>query len=100
MFVLFNIIFLIAAMILDNIFGTTIGELPYGLFYFLYAIAVIIPGLAVSIRRLHDTDRSGWNILWSLLPLVGGIILIVYTVQDGTQGENQYGPNPKETNAI
>jgi uncharacterized membrane protein YhaH (DUF805 family) len=51
--------------------------------------------LSCQIRRLHDTGRSGWNVLWPLLPVIGGIVLFVYTVQDGEAITNEYGPNPK-----
>jgi len=61
----------------------------------LYSLAVIIPGLAVAIRRLHDTDRSGWNLLWGLVPLVGGFILLYFYVSDGDLGLNRFGPDPK-----
>ena len=60
-----------------------------------YALATLIPGLAVTVRRLHDTDRSGWNILWGLVPLVGGFILLYFYVSDGDQGPNRFGPDPK-----
>jgi uncharacterized membrane protein YhaH (DUF805 family) len=60
-----------------------------------YALATLIPGLAVTVRRLHDTDRSGWNILWGLVPLVGGFILLYFYVTDGDQGPNRFGPDPK-----
>lgn len=60
----------------------------------LYTLAVLIPGLAVSVRRLHDTDRSGWWILLALFPCIGGIILFIFMVQEGTNGENQYGEDP------
>lgn len=96
MFALFNIIFIIIAMILDNILGTTAGELPYGVFYFLYVLAIFIPGLAVSVRRLHDVGKSGWMYLIVLIPLIGAIWLLVLMVTDSISGENQYGPNPKE----
>jgi uncharacterized membrane protein YhaH (DUF805 family) len=96
MFVLFNFIFIIAAMIIDNIFKTTIGGLPYGVFYCLYVLAVFIPSLAVAVRRLHDVGKSGWMILVALIPIVGAIWLIVLMVTDSIPGENQYGPNPKE----
>lgn len=95
MFVLFNMIFTIVAMILDRITGLTIGELPYGVFYVVYMLAVLIPGLAVMVRRLHDISKSGWMVLIALIPIVGAIWLIVLAVQDSTPGENQYGPNPK-----
>lgn len=58
-------------------------------------MAVFIPSLAVGVRRLHDTGKSGWFLLIGLIPLVGGIILFVFTVQDSAAGDNQYGPNPK-----
>jgi uncharacterized membrane protein YhaH (DUF805 family) len=96
MFALFNVIFIITAMILDNVLGLTIGELPYGVFYFLYSLAVLIPGLAVYVRRLHDIGKSGWMILIALIPLIGPIWLLVLTLTDSNHGENQYGPNPKE----
>ena len=96
MFALFNIIFLIAAMIIDNIAGTTIGVLPDGLFYFVYALAVFIPGLAVGVRRLHDVGKSGWFYLIILIPIVGAIWLLVLFCTDGVVGQNEYGINPKE----
>lgn len=100
MFTLFNIIFLIVALILDNILGTAIEDVGYGLFYFLYALAVLIPYLAVSVRRLHDVGKSGWMILISLIPIIGGIWLLVLMVTDSNPGENQYGPNPKESYSV
>jgi|WetSurMetagenome_2_1015567.scaffolds.fasta_scaffold00373_25 uncharacterized membrane protein YhaH (DUF805 family) len=95
MFALFNMIFIIVAMILDNVLGLTVGGLPYGLFYFLYALVIIIPGLAVSVRRLHDIGKSGWMILISLIPIVGGIWLLVLMLTDSNPGDNEYGVNPK-----
>jgi len=96
MFVLFNIIFVIVATILDNILGTTVGELPYGIFYFLYVLAIFIPGLAVTVRRLHDVGKSGWMYLIVLIPIIGAIWLLVLVATDSNPGENQYGQNPKE----
>lgn len=97
MFVLFNIIFLIIAAILDNVFGLTFSrEIPYGYIYMLYALIVLIPGIAVSIRRLHDISKSGWWYLIAFIPLIGAIWLLVLFVTDGTPGENQWGMNPKE----
>ena len=54
-----------------------------------------IPYLALSVRRLHDTNRSGWNLLWGLMPGIGGIILFVFTVEKGVSGDNRFGPDPK-----
>ena len=62
----------------------------------IYALATLIPGLAVLWRRMHDTNRSGLNVLWLLLPLVGWIILIVRLAKNGTEGSNDYGPDPKQ----
>lgn len=100
MFYLFNMIFFLVAALLDNLLGLTIdsgygGSLPYGWIYMLYSLAVMLPGLAVSIRRLHDLGKSGWWIFISLIPLVGGIWLIVLLVTDSQPGPNQYGLNPK-----
>jgi uncharacterized membrane protein YhaH (DUF805 family) len=95
MFALFNMIFIIVAMILDNVLGLTVDKLPYGLFYFLYALFILIPGLAVSVRRLHDVGKSGWMILISLIPIVGGIWLLVLMLTDSNPGDNEYGVNPK-----
>ncbi|MBQ9607502.1 MAG: DUF805 domain-containing protein [Lachnospiraceae bacterium] len=61
----------------------------------LLSLAILLPTIAVEIRRLHDIGKSGWFILLNLIPCIGQIILIVFCVQDSQPGENQYGPNPK-----
>lgn len=61
----------------------------------IYGLAILIPGIAVAVRRLHDTDRSGWWALLGLIPIVGTIILIVIMCFDSTPGTNRFGPNPK-----
>ncbi len=65
-----------------------------GLVLISYVLAMLIPSLAVSVRRLHDTNLSGWWLLIGLIPL-GGIVLFVFHLLDSTPGPNQYGPNPK-----
>jgi uncharacterized membrane protein YhaH (DUF805 family) len=65
----------------------------------IYGLAVLIPSIAVSVRRLHDTDRSGWWVLIVLVPIVGALVLLYFMVQDSKPGSNQYGPNPKEVAA-
>ena len=60
----------------------------------LVSLALIIPGLAVSVRRLHDTGRSGWFLLLGLIPVVGGILLLVWTCTRGTEGPNRFGADP------
>jgi uncharacterized membrane protein YhaH (DUF805 family) len=63
--------------------------------YVIYALAVLIPGLAVAVRRLHDTDKSGWWILIGLIPIAGIIVLIVFWATDGSPSPNQYGASEK-----
>ncbi|MFJ4842982.1 DUF805 domain-containing protein [Streptomyces sp. NBC_01166] len=88
MFVLFN--FIIAVVL--SLLGLAIdSQIPY----IIYLLAVIIPTIAVVVRRLHDTGRSGWWILISFVPLVGGIILLVFMCLEGVREVNEYGPNPK-----
>ena len=66
-----------------------------GVLFELYTLAVEIPVLAVSVRRLHDTGRSGWWLLINFLPVIGWIIFLVFVLQDSQKGANKYGPNPK-----
>lgn len=61
----------------------------------LWGLITLIPNLAVSVRRLHDQDKSGWMILVGLIPLIGGIWLLILYLTEGTRGPNQYGPDPK-----
>jgi uncharacterized membrane protein YhaH (DUF805 family) len=96
-FVLFNIVVGIVLAWIDALFGTVISSshIGLGLLSSIYGLAVLIPSLALTIRRLHDIDRTGWWILIGLVPLIGAIVLLVFAVLDGTKGSNQYGPNPK-----
>lgn len=89
MFTLISVVVSIALTIIDTVAGTSpvIGAL--------YSLAVLLPSLGVAVRRLHDTDRSGWWLLIGLVPLVGGIILLVFLASDSKSHENGYGPNPK-----
>ena len=64
-------------------------------FYFIYALALLIPSLAIAVRRLHDTGKSGWMILLGLIPFIGFIILIVFYVQP-SDGPNEYGAGPED----
>jgi uncharacterized membrane protein YhaH (DUF805 family) len=61
----------------------------------IYALAVFLPSLGVLVRRLHDTDHSGWWIFITLVPIIGAFVLLYFLVIDGTPGDNKFGPNPK-----
>jgi len=100
MFVLFIFIVAIVLSIVEGIVGLSgsIGG-AYGPLTLLFLLAIIIPSLAVGIRRLHDTNRSGWWILISLVPIIGSLILIYFYVLPGTIGANEYGPDPKGTDS-
>ncbi|SHF65231.1 Uncharacterized membrane protein YhaH, DUF805 family [Mariniphaga anaerophila] len=89
MFVVFNIIFSAAAGAIDSILGT------YMVFAGIYALALLIPALAVSVRRLHDIGKSGWMLLIVLIPAIGAIWLIILMATEGQSTNNQYGANPK-----
>lgn len=98
-FVLFNILTAIAASIIGCIIGYIIGGTTTSItigtaFYYLACLALLIPGLAVSVRRLHDTDHSGWWLLAGLVPVIGGLAILVLTLMD-SKPDNQYGRNPK-----
>jgi uncharacterized membrane protein YhaH (DUF805 family) len=60
----------------------------------IYALAILVPSLAVQVRRFHDQDKSGWFILLGFIPAVGGLIVLVFMCLPGTPGSNQYGPDP------
>ena len=96
MFVLFNLIFSSIARFIDNVLGLTIEPLGYGYMYMLYVLIMIIPVLAVTVRRLHDVGKSGWMYFIILIPIIGLIWFLVLMATDSSPGENQYGKNPKE----
>ena len=93
-FFLLVMILYVVALILDVALAA-VNEDFSGIFIGLTYLALIIPGLAVSVRRLHDTNRSGWWMLISFVPLVGGIVMLIFTVTEGNSYENRYGPDPK-----
>ena len=89
MFMLINIIFSLLTSVIDGITNTMFISS-------IYSLALLIPQLSAGARRLHDTGRSGWwQLLW-LVPVIGWIVLIVFLAQDSHEGENDFGPNPKE----
>lgn len=66
----------------------------------IYILGTIIPWIALTTRRLHDTNRSGWWQLISFVPYIGGIVLFIFTLFDGTPGENDYGVDPKGRDGV
>lgn len=93
-FVLFYLLIHIVLGLMDGILGSQRRE-GAGLLGSLFALAMLLPTLAVAVRRLHDIGKSGWWLLVSLVPLIGGLILLVFAVRDSEPGDNAYGPNPK-----
>src|SRR5450755_2727913 len=94
-FVLFNIIISVVLSVCDVFVGTYSAAASVGILSGIYTLAVLIPGIAVTVRRLHDTGRSGWWILIVLVPIIGGIWLLVLMFFDSQPGDNAYGPSPK-----
>jgi uncharacterized membrane protein YhaH (DUF805 family) len=93
-FFLFNILACILLAVIDGVI-TYYTETPLTILTGIYSLAILIPGLAVLIRRLHDIGKSGWMMFVGMIPLVGPIWLFVLLVTDSNPGDNKYGPNPK-----
>lgn len=98
-FFLFNALTYFALTFADIAFGLFDKETSIGLLSTIYWLAVAIPGIAVAVRRLHDIGRSGWWLLIVFIPLIGGIILLIFAIRVSQPGDNQYGPNPIENSA-
>jgi uncharacterized membrane protein YhaH (DUF805 family) len=88
-FSLFATILYLAVSIVDAAIGSSVLGI-------IVALALLLPSLAVTVRRLHDTGRSGWWILIGLIPLVGAIVLLVFECQNSQLGSNNFGPSPKD----
>ena len=104
MFYLFNIIFAVVAAVADNILGTDFkmgggygyeASMGYGWIYTLYTLAVIVPDIAVIVRRLHDVGKSGWWYFIIIIPCIGAFWFLYLMVQDSSPLDNEYGPSPK-----
>ena len=94
-FVLFNFLIYIVLFAADMAIISN-GSAGLGIFSGIYALATLVPSLAVAVRRLHDIGRSGWSILFGLIPLVGAILLLIWYTTDSQAGSNAYGLNPKD----
>lgn len=96
MFFLFNILIGFGIVVLSGIAGAVMDILGTlgTLVYFLYFLAIMMPSIAVGIRRLHDTGKTGWFMLIAFVPCIGGIALLVLLALPGDAAQNQYGPSP------
>ena len=94
-FVLFYVLVYLVLAAVDGLTGTYNADAGVGLLSGLYVLATFLPSLAVTVRRLHDTDRSGWWVLINVVPVIGGIVLLVFMCLDSQPGANRFGPNPK-----
>ena len=94
LFFLFVIVLSTILGFVDGIVGTFDEITGYGLFSGIFILLILIPNISVGVRRLHDTDRSGWWLLLGIIPLVG-LVLLVFFCLNGTTGENRFGPDPK-----
>lgn len=94
-FTLFFALIWLGLMVVDAATGSFDEHLGVGILSALWAVGCMVPSLAAGVRRLHDTGRTGWWMLVSVIPLIGPIVLLVFCALDGQPGPNQYGPNPK-----
>lgn len=95
MFVLFNMLFAIGIAVISSVLTSLTNiEAFFGL-YAIYILGVLVPSLAVAVRRLHDINKSGWFYLIVLIPIIGSIWLLVLFVTEGDAGANDYGTDPK-----
>jgi uncharacterized membrane protein YhaH (DUF805 family) len=94
LFALFAALVGVFATAVDAVLGFG-GFYQVGFLSMLWAIFIFLPSLAVMVRRLHDSDRSGWWVLISFIPVLGGLILLIFSLLDGNAGPNRYGPDPK-----
>lgn len=105
---MFALFYILVSIAIDTVFGTPSYQRTGffmgfsteltgtgGIIHNIFGLASFIPSLAVSVRRLHDQDRSGWLLLLVFLPILGWFALFVLMCLDGTRGRNRYGPDPK-----
>ncbi|MCX7035314.1 MAG: DUF805 domain-containing protein [Proteobacteria bacterium] len=94
-YILYYVIAFVALVLVDMLTGTFNMESQLGFLSGLFLLFMLIPSVAVAVRRLHDTERSGWWVLLALLPLIGQLVLLFFFIQEGDEGDNAYGPDPK-----
>jgi len=89
---------LIASIVLTIIDTAVLGAEEYGILSTIFGLAILVPAIAVTVRRLHDTDRSGWWIFLGLIPIIGTLVLLFWYVSRGREGDNRFGPDPLGAN--
>lgn len=97
MFVLGVFIVAVVLGIIEGILGLS-GMVAgaYGPLTAIFLLGIIVPSIAVQVRRFHDQDKSGWFVLLALIPFLGGLIVLVFMCLEGTKGANRFGPDPKD----
>lgn len=95
MFILFFYIIFIGIGLIAGFMGVEKSSTALKALQLILLLIFFIPTLAVQVRRLHDTSRSGWWILLNLIPLIGPLVIFIFNLLDSTPGDNEYGPNPK-----
>lgn len=95
MFTLFNLLISLGLGVVAGLLGVGSEHSPADAISGLYTLIVLVPSLALSVRRLHDIGKSGWWMLLLLIPLIGALILLVFAIQQGEPGTNRYGPDPR-----
>ena len=95
MFLLIHWVIVLAISLLAGLGRGTVPSVPMLVVLVLYTLAVFLPSLGLTVRRLHDTGKSGAWVFLAFVPLVGAIMLLIFLATDGQSGENQFGPDPK-----
>lgn len=101
MFVLGVFIAVLLLSIVEGIVGLSgmVGGV-YGPLTSLLLLGIIVPSIAVQVRRFHDQDKSGWFVLLALIPFLGGLAVLVFMCLEGTKGPNRFGPDPKDPGSV
>ncbi|MFN1650048.1 DUF805 domain-containing protein [Vibrio rotiferianus] len=94
-FTLVNVLVNLVMGIIDRAIGSATQMDNFGFFGVIYALFIMIPSIAVTVRRLHDSGRTGWWALIAFVPVIGILVLLYFLIQDSEEGSNQYGANPK-----
>jgi uncharacterized membrane protein YhaH (DUF805 family) len=94
-FTLVNVLVNLVMGIIDRVIGSVMQMDNFGFFGVIYALFIMIPSIAVTVRRLHDSGRVGWWALIAFVPVIGILVLLYFLIQDSEEGSNQYGVSPK-----